>query len=489
MSRSSTRSRATRSEQLLGLAALCSTAIGLFAATPARAASPLQLTVRTVPALEGVRFFLNGRPFSSDASGVASITVAAPATYDLTVKNPAKLKSGLRARLARWSDGGRGSDRAVTLGSSVELLAGFDVDRLVHNSFTDARGDPIDAGEIERVTVVDDSGASRSYPAVSYGVRGPAAPAWQRRPAGTRWLTSERVTSSGPLEARPVTYTAHSVLVSGATLEARPSQPYSPGSGTWTIEVDAYRTSLAGEDALFGTGVGSSVQLEYPDGRTVTAASGGRGVLLAPGSYVASSNGSGIDLSQSFSVPAADHVGPRVVSYVDIGLVLVLAALGGALLLVRRAGSAAPAAARSEPIDHGTVPEPIPTPPRREPIPTPPRREPETPEAEDRPPRRERDYVRVHMRSGRSIEGWRDSSPAGSEIVIMSVVTVRDAVGDEVMSTPLDSFLVSSQIARIEPLSQDDPSADQPVRPSLRLVTKRDDGGNAAGGEDSRNAS
>ena len=62
-------------------------------------------------------------------------------------------------------------------------------------------------------------------------------------------------------------------------------------------------------------------------------------------------------------------------------------------------------------------------------------------------------YLRVHMSSGRIIDGWTGpiSQPVGDQVLhLVRVQQVYNRDGDEVASTPLDAFLVRSQIARIE---------------------------------------
>jgi len=78
--------------------------------------------------------------------------------------------------------------------------------------------------------------------------------------------------------------------------------------------------------------------------------------------------------------------------------------------------------------------------------------------------------LRVHMSNGRIIDGWTGpiSQPVDDQVLhLVRVQHVYNRDGDEVASTPLDIFLVRSQIARIEhvdastaPPPSTDPTAD-----------------------------
>jgi hypothetical protein len=70
-----------------------------------------------------------------------------------------------------------------------------------------------------------------------------------------------------------------------------------------------------------------------------------------------------------------------------------------------------------------------------------------------------REHVRVHLSDGRSIEGWRRGSYSTDQrVVVLDVDNVYDAAGNKVAATPLDSFLLPPQIARIERFESPGPS-------------------------------
>jgi hypothetical protein len=62
--------------------------------------------------------------------------------------------------------------------------------------------------------------------------------------------------------------------------------------------------------------------------------------------------------------------------------------------------------------------------------------------------------VRVHLRDGRRIDGWRkgEGLSEDSRVMVLDVESVHDSTGVELASTPLDSFVLPLQIERIEKL-------------------------------------
>jgi hypothetical protein len=81
--------------------------------------------------------------------------------------------------------------------------------------------------------------------------------------------------------------------------------------------------------------------------------------------------------------------------------------------------------------------------------------------------RRPEEFVRVVLRNGRTVEGWRTSSADSSAQAIMLEVNAVYSDGEPVPSTPLDSFLLQSQIEHYETL---DPSGAAPPQTTAKRV-------------------
>lgn len=74
-------------------------------------------------------------------------------------------------------------------------------------------------------------------------------------------------------------------------------------------------------------------------------------------------------------------------------------------------------------------------------------------------PGSEPDYVRVHLRSGQSIEGWRKTARTpDAPVLLIDAITVRDTDGATRPGTPLDSFIPACDADRIEALATPNPA-------------------------------
>jgi hypothetical protein len=65
------------------------------------------------------------------------------------------------------------------------------------------------------------------------------------------------------------------------------------------------------------------------------------------------------------------------------------------------------------------------------------------------------DYVRVWVRNGRCVEGWRRQGLSrDARVLLLDVAVVYDSHGNETPTTPLDSFLPVSLVDRVETLGE-----------------------------------
>jgi hypothetical protein len=66
-------------------------------------------------------------------------------------------------------------------------------------------------------------------------------------------------------------------------------------------------------------------------------------------------------------------------------------------------------------------------------------------------PREAKEFVRIVLDSGRTIEGWVDAGEPG-RVMILDVFRVRDAGGREIVASPSDSFVLTAHIESFERL-------------------------------------
>lgn len=483
------RGKRTRHRARVGALLFAGTVLLAGAPSVALARTGIAVIIRTVPRVKSVRFELDGRPFFSDASGVARTSISRAGAHTLSVRAPAKVSPKERVEFAQWSDGKSSAIRSIELKAPTTLWVGFDTSYLVATTFSDASGKTVAPSAVDAFVAVDDSGGSHQYPAQTLGVQGPTAPVWQRHPAGTRWLPGgQTVRSNGAIENRRISYEVTAVQAGDNHFQAR-SQPFSPAiRASWSIEVEAYQTDLAARDLLFGFSQGTKATLTYPDGRRATTPveAGAPPALLSKGSYVLAPEGAGFALDKRFVVPASGRITATVLGYPDIAVVVLVLLVGGWIVmrLRRRAASrgglegherAATRAERSVGDLRGAAaPEARPQPQQSQPVRSAQAMSSQAavpvasvavqqsgPAAEVTPAgglggNEAKRAVRVRLRNGRTIEGWKEGgASAVKEVMIVEVQRVFDRDGNEVSSTPLDSFLLSSQVSAVEDIEPD----------------------------------
>jgi hypothetical protein len=166
-------------------------------------------------------------------------------------------------RFARW----------FTVGT--ESIAALDVFRRVGWEFVDASGAPVPIGRIERIVLRSTSGETRVL----------------RTDLGRqRWLFSQRVSL---IRGRPVLkevgYAAQRITVLGANVVNAGQQTFLPErERTVRFTLAFFTLTVRGEDALFGSAVGTRARLELPNGavRHLTLAHGRAVVRSLPrGTY------------------------------------------------------------------------------------------------------------------------------------------------------------------------------------------------------------
>jgi hypothetical protein len=408
--------------------------------------------VRAVPAIEGIAFRLDGQRFLTDADGIARTAVASTGTHQLEAPaHKVLVADEKRADFSMWSDGTTSLERTISVDSAIELTAGYDIAFVVAQSILDSAGRPVEAGALDSISVVSEPGGRALLPASTPGLRGPTAPLWQRYPTGARWLVAQHaVPGDAFVEVQDITYSVDGVIVGGRRLRAN-SEAFDPSTlEPWAIKVAAYGVTFDTHNLLLGSPT-PQLSIIASNGRSIEARDRQR-VLLPHGSYVARAKGGGVPLDARFSLPGTARVTARVIGALDLiaALFLVGAALAAVLLRrskfrtdtaqwrsPRRAVSGTPARVRRG--------QPEPAAPAEQPL----------------------SRLRVHLRSGRTIEGRLDGTPE-RDVMLLSVDVVRNSNGREVPITPLDSFVIRSQIVRVENLDGGGNS-----HPELRLVEER----------------
>ena len=259
--------------RMLGAAALCCLIAGLAAgpslADPARPQVlahgsvqpwPITLTVRTVPAMPGIRFKFDGVPLVTNRQGVTSVTERHNfSPHTLGLEQTAVSASGRRYTFVRWA-GQRDPNQAfrpvvhgLPMRADYTVTASFAVACPVSPRLTEQNGTPLPARQVSRITVLSSLGQNATL-----------------SPSGTTWLPCAwPVYRDSLLSSHTVQYSVQSVLVGGSNVVHAGVERFSP-SQTSAPQVTGYFYSLTitAHDALLGRALGSYALLTMPD-RTV----------------------------------------------------------------------------------------------------------------------------------------------------------------------------------------------------------------------------
>ena len=297
-------------------AALVLAALLTMSPDSAEAQTPVPRTIQTVPAAPGMRFTLGGHRFEADRAGRATPPAAFRRAGASLRALDTEIAPGVRARFDRWYSGRR--------------IAALNLYHRVGISFVDLEAKAIAPSAVTSVTLRGSDGSRHEL-------------------AGARrvWLQGNRVVpeSQGRTSTR-LYYSAEKVLVGGANVVHRGQQRFFPAaSSKLQLRLLLFAVRVTVRDALLGFPIGSAVRLQYPNGREQRAALGPSADLtvtsLPRGDYRVNVEALGISSSRPVSLSRDQEVNLRVISWLDVAVVLLgLGAIALALLFVRRPASA-----------------------------------------------------------------------------------------------------------------------------------------------------
>jgi hypothetical protein len=320
---------------------------------PARAArsltvAPTLLEVRTVPALPGTRFIMDGREFTSDLDGIARIGIDRMGVYSLTVSAGSTIAPGIRSEFAGWGDGIHAPQRNVKIPARGPLEVGFNLYHLINPRFTDSQAVEVDPRRVSSLTLMSSIGQRQTVDRIE-----------------PFWIQGSRVVR-GPegLEEREITHAIESVIVDGANVVNRAQQRFTSSvSRDWTVEVLFYAVQFIVRDALFGFPTGSAIHLTYPDGHLQSFPLGAdrqvRVDALPRGQYRVGIEGPGLSTTRPFVLSRSQDASLLLISYLDVGVVsglmftiavaLLLFGRGAGLRRLIRSRASLPGQAQGEP--------------------------------------------------------------------------------------------------------------------------------------------
>jgi hypothetical protein len=286
---------------------------------------PVTITVRTVPALAGVRFTFDGKVMTTGGRGEASRTEPHNfSRHTLRLVDTRISRGDRRYRFVRWAgqrdpnQAFRPTVRGLPMRANYTVTAAFAVQCPVTPSLTDQGGRPINPAQISLMTVRSDTGLAARL-----------------NPGGSTWLTCQTPIYRGStIISHPLTYSVQSVETSGTNVVHAGHERFQPASDASPAIVGYfYDLMITAHDAMFGNPTGSEAIVTLPNGWV-------RRVLFGTGHTVTLSNlpqgyyrvkvkaGRSIISAQSIRLSRNETVNLTAVSVAD------LAAIGGILAVV-----------------------------------------------------------------------------------------------------------------------------------------------------------
>jgi hypothetical protein len=297
-----------------------------FASTNVSAAlnvSPAVVIVQTVPPIAGVSFQMDGRQFSSNAEGVAKLSISKVGVYPLDVKTDQYTNPIQRITFERWEDENFKPSRAIQIPINGPIQVGFDVYNQVDQVFFDLNGSSVDPKRTTGITIKSAQGDIFNY-----------------KEGEHIWVPASRINRrSTGLEITQLLYSVINVTIDGANVVNKAQQRFYAGSDqTWKISLILYSLQVNAKDALFGFPIGKKVSLIYPSGKvdTFTLDKSGTAHLpsLARGIYKIKLGGTnGIETLIPVALSRNQVIDEKVISYIDLGAVFGLVLLAALALI------------------------------------------------------------------------------------------------------------------------------------------------------------
>jgi hypothetical protein len=377
---------------------------------PASAQEPsIPVIVQTRPQIPGARFALDGVEFVADEHGLALTTVPTPGVYELAISSPTIEVEGATHAFSGWTGGEHASSRPLEVRSFTLLEAGFNTTRDISFRFTDQSGTAIEPSRVDHATIVESDGDN------SYRINGDQP---------TRVMATRAVPLETGVALQPASYRLVEAVVDGKQ--------------------------------VYGSETEIKVGLDRVVGISVALPAAPREVPAEPGA------------SAARPVDEGAEPMPWGVLAILIGLLSGLFTVVSGFWLWRAnlGGLAGRWGALLAPLESKRW--------ARRPAGGPGDAGKQLPERVDTEWPLEVDHhLRVHMKSGRIIDGW--TRPISQTIdnqvlTLFRVEIVYDQNGNEVVNSPQDVFLLRSQVERIEHI---DASADPPpvIEPPAEVIT------------------
>jgi hypothetical protein len=243
--------------------------------------------------------------------GSASIKVNQPGTYHLQVLVNLYNDPNQRIEFGRWLADFYQPYTDITVPTNGVIQAGLNIFNLVGQTFIDLDGQPVDPSRISEFTIRSEQGDT-----------------FVLNNGDPRWIPSSRITRrvNGLIQTKML-YSVISVKLDGSNVvNASQQQFYAEPNDTWKISLLLYSLQVQVQDGLFGSAVGKSINLLYPDGEVKNFQLDKNGAVaihgLARGNYTIEVLGvRGLGNKTPVALSRNQNASMKILTYMDIGII------------------------------------------------------------------------------------------------------------------------------------------------------------------------
>jgi hypothetical protein len=191
---------------------------------------------------------------------------------------------------------------------------GLNIYHQVGQTFLDLNGNPVDPARIDE-----------------FMIRSAQGDVFVFSDGTSRWIPASRIARRVTgLEETKLLYSVISVTIDGSNVVNQSQQRfYTHPNETWPISLLLYSLHISAVDGMFGSPVGKSVNVEYPDGKIVNYPLNRAGAVdiqsLARGTYYIELVGAnGMSNRLPVALSRNQQVNTKVITYLDMAVVAML---------------------------------------------------------------------------------------------------------------------------------------------------------------------
>lgn len=272
---------------------------------------PADIQVQTVPAIAGVTFQLGGVQFVTGDDGSADLKVDKAGQYRLEILPDLYSDPSQRIEFGRWEDESSQPFQDIQVPAKKIYQAGLNVYYQVGESFVGLDGHPVDPKRITEFIIRNGQGDSFTL-----------------NNGEAQWIpVSRTIRGVNGLQTTKLLYSVISVMVDGSNVVNQSQQQfYAKPNDSWKISLLFYSLRVTILDGLFGTAVGKSINLVFPDGQVrnypVDKAGTAEIHSLARGIYSIQVIGvKGMGNSTPVALSKNQEITMKILTYLDLAIV------------------------------------------------------------------------------------------------------------------------------------------------------------------------